>query len=238
MQHVRIPTSPPDSDHDFLDMDTDLDYINLDILARTYRLFSNPALEVIWRTRWSLGPLLLCLPKDNLEYDVEERHHNGKYTRYRVVSWNKVTVPDHSGIYSPRFCELYQVSSNGKSPRNTPDDSVIVHNTIHCMKTKSRSCSKWVRRSCFYPLFVFSNLGVALAVIPWAWCVIREPKCNSSQLCSWMIFSVSTSVSLWHVVLISRTTERSSSHCLTPLPLSVLVYSLQRCFRVGRHSEP
>ncbi|KAH7923910.1 hypothetical protein BV22DRAFT_552285 [Leucogyrophana mollusca] len=36
-------------------------------LARTCRAFSPPALDILWRTQWSLAPLVRCLPDHTLE---------------------------------------------------------------------------------------------------------------------------------------------------------------------------
>lgn len=44
----------------------DSDYTSLSRLARSTKSFSEPALDVLWRSQTSLVPLICCLPDDAL----------------------------------------------------------------------------------------------------------------------------------------------------------------------------
>ncbi|KAJ7165531.1 hypothetical protein C8R43DRAFT_1122244 [Mycena crocata] len=73
----------------------------LAVLARTCRMFQDPALDLLWRSQKSLYPLLSCLPSD--AWDLHENSEMKSTTRMRLL--RPLTASDWSRVlvYSPRI---------------------------------------------------------------------------------------------------------------------------------------
>ncbi|KAH7884368.1 hypothetical protein F5I97DRAFT_1444769 [Phlebopus sp. FC_14] len=57
---------------------------DLNALARASKVFSEQALDALWRTQWSLAPLISCLPSATVVQ--QRRYTSGKWTPCQIVS--------------------------------------------------------------------------------------------------------------------------------------------------------
>ena len=64
MQNHRCPLIPEIVTHIFKNLLDDSEYSSLCQLARTTKSFTEPALDLLWRSQSSLAPLVCCLPDD------------------------------------------------------------------------------------------------------------------------------------------------------------------------------